>query len=253
MATLTITNGYYDGNNFFPQSGVTWAGLGSSPYSTWANWTTWVQSPPTLTVKVLEDLLFSDSRLPLVAFTWEGSVTLTLKIGNTVDSNLNIISPTTTTLTQNTSYAPVAGRYYEYTFVLTTDSNTVVPFMGTPIFTFDDTRQEEFLENVNTATLAGTIDARVVDTQVGTVTALVATAREQGVTYSSGTLRDRVYAIPDDYTFQENAIIVNVVSKSNKTIRCFDLNGESIDAVIDIWVQGLPRMIFTESGGVTRT
>jgi hypothetical protein len=253
MATLTITNGYFDGNNFFPNSGVNWQSLGSSPYTTWASWTTWVQNPPTLTVKVLEDQLFKDSRLPLVTFIWEGSLTLTLKIGDTVDSNLNIVSPTTTTLAQNTGYSPVAGRYYEYTFVLATDSNTVVPFMGGPIFTYDSGRQEEFLENVNTATLSGSIDARVVDTQVGTVTALVATAREQGVTYSSGTLRDRVYAIPDDYTFQENAIIVNVVSKSNKTIRCFDLNGESIDAVVDIWVQGLPKMIFTKSGGVTRT
>jgi hypothetical protein len=253
MATLTITNGYTDGNAFYPTSGVNWAGLGSAPYTTWASWTTWVQNPPTLTVKVLEDQLFKDSRLPLVSFTWEGSLTLTLKIGDTVDSNLNIISPTTTTLVENTAYSPVAGRYYEYTFQLTTDSNTVVPFMGIPILNFSDARQEEFLENVNTATLSGTIDARVVDTQVGTVTALVATAREQGVTYSSGTLRDRVYAIPDDYTFQENAIIVNVVSKSNKTIRCFDLNGESMDAIVDIYVQGLPRMIFTESGGVTRT
>ena len=74
------------------------------------------------------------------------------------------------------------------------------------------------------------------------------TAREAGTTYSTGLLRDRVYAIPDDYVFQENSIQVNIVSKSNKTIRCFDLNGESIDAVVDVLIQGLPKIALGPTG-----
>lgn len=252
MATITITNGYFDGNVYYPTSSVNWSALGSSPYGTWSNWTTWSQSPSSMTVKVFEDAEINDYRLPTLGLRWEGELTVTLKISDTVDSNLNLISPTILNMVEGIEYSPVSGRYYEYTLVLTTDSNTSIPSMTAPMLDFDTAKISQFQETVNTATLSGTIDARVVDTTVGTVTAIVATATEQGVTYSNGTLRDRVYAIPDDYVFQENAIIVNIVDKATPSIRCFDLNGESIDAVVDIWIQGLPSLQLTALG-VQRT
>lgn len=247
--SITITNGYQSlGNRIFPDTNVSWTSLGSSPYASWTNWTAWNPEPNTLTVKITEDAGEIGARLPLLSLIYLGDIQVQLSIANTVDSSGALISPTTITLTPGTEYSPVSGRYYEYTLTLNPDSETPVPSLVIPDIVFDVARLQEFIEKVNTATLSGTIDARVISTNIGTITALTAVAEQSGVTYSSGLLQDRVYAIPDDYVFQENAIIVNIVDRSSATIRCFDLNGESIDAVIDVWVQGLGKIILTPDG-----
>jgi len=112
-----------------------------------------------------------------------------------------------------------------------------------PRFNFTNEQIVENKFNINTATLGGTIDQRPVSTDIiGTVTGCIITPQEEGVTYSSGLLQDRQYAVPDNYTFQENAIVANVVSKTPLKIRCFDLNGESIDAVVDLQIYGLSEI-----------
>lgn len=249
--SLTITNGYQTlGNRIFAGTSVSWTSLATSPYASWSNWTHWNPEPNTLTVKVFKDAGEIGSRLPLLPLSYRGDITVSLKISNTVDSSLNLISPTTVNLTPGVEYSVVEGRYYEYTLTLVQDSETPVPFLVVPEIEFDDARTQEFIEQVDTSTLTGTIDARVISTNIGTITAMTAVAVQGGTTYSSQLLQDRVYAIPDDYVFQENAIIVNIVSRANSTIRCFDLNGESIDAVIDVWVQGLGKIILTPDGVV---
>ena len=247
--SITLTNAVNTNNNRIVATGtLTWTTLGTTVSGDWSNWTRWNYSPNNITVKVQEDAGSIANRLPLISLTYDGELSVTLKIANTVDSTNTLVSPTITTLTANTEFSPVKGRYYEYTLTIATDSDGTVPQLQTPSIMFSDDRITDLQEEVSTSTLGGTIDARPLTTSIGSVTGIFVTAREAGTTYSSGLLRDRVYAIPDDYVFQENSIQVNIVSKSNKTIRCFDLNGESIDAVVDVLIQGLPKIALGPTG-----
>ena len=247
--SITLTNAVNTNNNRIVATGtLTWTTLGTTVSGDWSNWTRWNYSPNNITVKVQEDAGSIANRLPLISLTYDGELSVTLKIANTVDSTNTLVSPTITTLTANTEFSPVKGRYYEYTLTISTDSAGTVPQLQTPSIMFSDDRITDLQEEVSTSTLGGTIDARPLTTSIGSVTGIFVTAREAGTTYSSGLLRDRVYAIPDDYVFQENSIQVNIVSKSNKTIRCFDLNGESIDAVVDVLIQGLPKIALGPTG-----
>jgi hypothetical protein len=246
MSLITTTNGFYSQGRLFPTSNLDWSELASSPFGTWTNWTKWNPDPKTITVKVFEETDSIANRLPTFDFNTDGTVTAQLKIANAVDSNLSLIGGTTTSMTLGTEVTPAAGRYYEFTITIAPNSNTPTTTLGTFDFNTDEITQ--FIENINTATLSGTIDSRTITTNIPTVTALVVTATEAGVTYSSGNLQDRVYAIPDDYTFQENAIVTNIVSKIPPKIRCFDLNGESIDAVVDILIKGLGKIVLIAQG-----
>lgn len=248
MAVVSIISGQVDFGAFLGSGSVTWTDLGSSPYATWNNWTDWNPQPNNIVLRVFEDAGSIGIRAPLLTFESNVSPAVVLKISDTIDSNGDLISPTTVTFDYNTAYTFVAGRYYEYTITVAPDSNTTIPYIQNIGFSFSMATQQEELTNVNTSTLSGTIDARTVVTNISVATHIVATAQEQGVTYSSGLLQDRVYAIPDDYVFQENAIVVNVVSKSPVVIRCFDLNGESIDAVIDITITGFGALALTQTG-----
>ena len=247
--SITLTNAVNTNNNRIVATGnLTWTTLGTTVSGDWSNWTRWNYSPKNITVKVQEDAGSIATRLPLISLIYDGELAVTLKIANTVDSTNTLVSPTITTLTANTEFSPVKGRYYEYTLTISTDSAFTVPQLQTPSISFSDDRITDLQEEVSTSTLGGTIDARPLTTSIGSVTGIFVTAREAGTTYSTGLLRDRVYAIPDDYVFQENSIQVNIVSKSNKTIRCFDLNGESIDAVVDVLIQGLPKIALGPTG-----
>jgi hypothetical protein len=228
---------------------ITWADLSSTSngYGAWSAWQDWNPEPGTISVTVLEDAGSIDTRLPLLSFGSQGTATVTLKIADTMDSN-GLVSPTTYNLAFDTGQSIVAGRYYEYTITVTADSTVINPIMSIPQLDFQTVRNTEYYESIDTSTLSGTIEAREIETTVPTVTSIVATARQEGVTYSSGLLQDRVYAIPDDYVFQENAIVVNIVSLSPPKIRCFDLNGESIDAIVDIIVRGSPQIVLTPNG-----
>lgn len=246
--TITITNGEFTNNNRIQAgSNKTWATIGTT-IGSWGAWTQWNTTPKTLTVEIQEDAESIDSRLCRLPLISQGELTVTLAISDTTDSAGVLVSPTTTTLVLDTAFSPVAGRHYRYTLVLATDSAGTAPIMAVPDIQFDTSRDTEFLEKINTSTLAGAIDARVIVTSIGTVTGLVITAQEAGVTYGSGLFQDRQYVMPDNYVRQENAIVTNVVSKANKTIRSFDLNGESIDCVLDCVVQGLAQITLTSTG-----
>lgn len=247
---VTINQGQEQSGGFIgAPCGITWADLSSTSngYGAWSAWTDWNPQPGTITVTVYEDAGSIDTRLPLLTFGGQGEISVTLKIADTEDST-GLVSPTTYNLIDDTGTSIVAGRYYEYTIVAAIDSQGLVPQISIPVLDFQTVRETEYFEAVNTALLSGTIEAREITTTVPTVTSLIATARQEGVTYSSGLLQDRVYAIPDDYVFQENAIVVNIVSLSPPKIRCFDLNGESIDAIVDIIVRGSPQIVLTPGG-----
>lgn len=248
MATITVVTGVELGPLYTARSNDDWADLSSSPYGSWNSWRTWNTNPTTVQIKIFEDAGSIDARLPLLDVSVQGTATYSLKIADTVDSNLNLVSPTTINFSGSTTYTFVSGRYYEYTITAAGTASTPIPVITNPQIIFEKGGVDEYIYDLNTSTLSGTIDARLVDSTIGIVTTLVATAQQEGVTYSSGLLQDRMYAVPDDYVFQENAIVVNTVSKSPPTIRCFDLNGESIDAVVDIYLKGLPKITATAQG-----
>jgi len=241
---ITITQGFQAGDKINATGTKTWTNLGSSPYASWTNWTSWNPVPNNIIVVVEEDTDTVGQKTPLLACVAQGTMSITLVIGDTLNALGVIVAHTTITFAANTDYDYSAGRYYKATVTIAGNSEYPVPeLLGNPKFTFTNSQIVENRFNVNTATLGGTIDARPVATDlIGTVTGCIITAQEDGVTYSSGLLQDRQYAIPDNYVFQENAIVTNVVAKSPLTIRCFDLNGESIDAVVDLQIYGLSEI-----------
>ena len=243
MAT-TITQGFEATSKINATGTVSWTSLGTSPFATWSNWTKWNPVPNNIIVVVQEDTGAVSQKTPLLACVAEGAMSITLVIGDTLNASGVIVAHTTIAFAANTDYDYVAGRYYKATVTISGNSEYPVPEISyAPRFTFANEQIVENKFNVSTATLGGTIDARPVATDlIGTVTGCIITAQEDGVTYSSGLLQDRQYAVPDNYTFQENAIVANVVSKVPLTIRCFDLNGESIDAVVDIQIYGLSEI-----------
>jgi hypothetical protein len=241
----TITQGFQAGGKINATGTKTWTNLGNSPYGSWTNWTKWNPVPNDIIVEIEEDTGAVSQKTPLLACVAQGDMAITLVIGDTRHATTGaIIAHTTITFATNTDYDYTSGRYYKATITISGNANYAVPELQFgPKFNFTNEQIVENRFNVNTATLGGTIDARPVTTDIiGTVTGVIITAQEEGVTYSSGLLQDRVYAIPDNYTFQENAIVSNVVSKSPLKIRCFDLNGESIDAVVDLQIYGLSEI-----------
>lgn len=243
--TRTITQGFEAGSRINATGTVPWSDLATSPYGSWANWTSWNPVPNDIIVELEEDTFGVSQKTPLLGCVAQGAMAITLVIGDTRHPTTGaIVAHTTITFAANTDYDYLAGRYYKATITVSGNTEYAVPEISyAPRFDFVNDLIVENKFNINTATLGGTIDARPVSTDlIGTVTGVIITAQEEGVTYSSGQLRDRQYAVPDDYVFQENAIVTNVVSKAPLTIRCFDLNGESIDAVVDLQIYGLSEI-----------
>lgn len=251
---LTITQGYQAvGGRILPQSTATWADLASSPYGSWTAWTAFNPEPQDIIMELAVDAGSLDYRVPILTLEYQGTLTISLDHGTEIDSAGDIISPTTINFAPLTPVAAPLARYYKFTITVGTDSNLTMPYASTPVIDFDSARVEEYLEAIDTSTLGGTIDARpLTPAIIGTVTFLAMTAQTQGQTYSNGLLQDRQYAIPDDYTFQDNAIITNAVTLDPPVIRCFDLNGESIDALVDVYLKGIPQMQ-QGLGGIEKT
>ena len=246
---LTINNGVLNGNRIDATSSLRWEELGDSLFGTWADWTDWNPQPNDIDIEVFVDAGSKDSWTPTATFLSGGFVSVDLLYGDSVDSNGEIVSPTTVTITEDASTYGEA-QYFQFNITVTTDSNTALPFITNPSMNLSRSEiREEYLKNIDTSTLSSdSLGARELPTNIGVATTMTVTAHQEGVTYSNGELQDRVYAVPDDYIFQENAIVVNIVTKSPPTIRCFDLNGESIDALIDARIIGLPAIILTENG-----
>lgn len=243
--TITVNSGLLVEGLIQPTDNTTWADLGDSLFGTWASWTSYHPEPNTISITVDEDYGSIDFRTPLIDYQIEGTATVELKISDTG----SFAGEETTISVTDTSVGYTSGRYYRWNITVETDSATLVPVISEPRTNFTLESFDEVIENVDTSTLAeDSIGNKVLETDIGLVTAIVATAQQEGTTYSSGLLQDRMYAIPDDYVFQENAIIVNIVDKNTPSIRCFDLNGESIDAVIDVLIRGLPKIIIGLNG-----
>lgn len=248
MAQVTVTSGILTGNLITPTGSLRWEELGDSLVGTWADWTNWNPYPNDITVEVLADAGSKGAFTPSANFVFEGSMTADLLTGDELDSNDAIVTPTTTTVTEDgITYSE--AQFFQFNITVTTDSATALPTMTLPNMSLGDVITEEYLTNIDTSTLSSdSLGARELDTNIAVATTMVITAHQEGVTYANGEFQDRQYAVPDDFIFQENAIVVNTVTKSPPTIRCFDLNGESIDAIIDARIVGLPFILLTNNG-----
>jgi hypothetical protein len=249
MADIVINSGVQVGNRIEATGSLRWEELGDSLFGTWADWTDWNPLPNDIDIEVFQDAGSLDAWTPTCQFNAAGTVTVELQYGNTLDSNEEIVTPTTVSITDTASTYGQA-QYFQFNITVSADSATPAPTVSLPSMSVTrSVIREEYLKDVDTSTLASdSLGARELDTTIGVATTMTVTAHQEGVTYANGEFQDRVYAVPDDYIFQENAIVVNIVSKSPPTIRCFDLNGESIDAIIDARIVGLPSILLTQTG-----
>ena len=255
MTTTTISQGIEaNGGVIQATDQTTWADLGSSPFASWANWTTWHPNPNSVIIQVDIDTFTDALRTPILDVRMQGELSVELKITNSVFTDSNgfesglFAGEETTVDFTDPEEIYVRGRFYRWTITVATDSNLTTPLLFMYSASFTELEDSETFQDLDTSTLTGTINAREIASTIGVCSQIIATAHQEGVTYSSGQFQDRQYSVPDDFVFQENAIVVNIVSKAPPTIRCFDLNGESIDAIVDVRLVGLKKITLTDSG-----
>lgn len=238
--TVTVTNAQQERSVYTATSQDTWATLASSPYATWANWTNWVTQPRTITATETLDLGSVLLRTPTLIFGSNVFGTVILKIS---DTGLFTGEETTITPALFTEVTYPAGRYYRATVTLAPDSEGTVPYLAGWNFVMIRNFIEEDLFDINTSSLSGTQDSRLLTTEVAIVTDMRAMSQtsEPYVTASY---------VTSSYIVDGEATYVSYISKgTNPRIRVSD-NAGTIDGIIDITIRGLPAITQNELGHV---
>lgn len=170
----TITNGFYDNfNTVTPEDNTTWADLGSSPFGSWSNWTTWHPSPKTITVQVDQDLGSSVLVQPTLQWFFEGEGAITLKIS---DTGSFTGEETTVDLSDFQEHSYVKGRYFRWVCTLTSDSTADIPLCKVPIPEFNTEYTVEYLNDYDIPTASTDSDGfRLISTTMGLVANVQAT------------------------------------------------------------------------------
>jgi hypothetical protein len=112
-----------DGVTVIPSSGVTWDELGSSPYASWNNWTSWTNEPANIVVNEVIDAGSVAYRAPLITVFTQGTLTLVLDISST---GLFTGEQETITFTDTSFKTYPQGRYYRWRI-------TVAPSVDEPV------------------------------------------------------------------------------------------------------------------------
>ena len=148
MTTYTILSGKRDGLVIAPAQTVTWGDLGSSPFGSWSNWTSWkVQdSNPTIQLQIDDDLGSLGFRTPLLNYGYEGDASVVLKIS---DSGSFTGEETTYNFVLETPISYVAGRYYRWLITVTTNSTVTEPYLDYYITNYTSDLLEEVLNDVD--------------------------------------------------------------------------------------------------------
>lgn len=182
---LTINQGFAaEFGTILPADNVTWADLGSSPYASWSNWTSWHPSPKDIQVTVVDDQLRKDYRIPTLDVESEGELTVALAVS---DTGAFSGEETSVSLTTGVTTPAPQTRYYQYTITVTTDSNTPLPYIGAYRTGYNQELRTEILNDVDVPALP--IDStgfRLVDTTIGTVRNVQATALQGGLYVNEG-------------------------------------------------------------------
>lgn len=131
MTTKTIIAGAQYGDAFARANSYTWDDLGSSPFGSWDNLTSWRIPDGAVVLQLDDDMLTVDYRTPTVDWISAGDVSVTLKIS---DTGTFTGEETTYNLTYLSETSYVAGRYYRWTLTVTANSEVDEPVIN-PIFT----------------------------------------------------------------------------------------------------------------------
>ena len=173
--STTLTNAFLDRfNAVCPEDNNTWGDLSSSPFGSWANWTTWHPSPKTITITRTEDFGSSELVQPTLLWNHQGEGNVTLKISDTGDFTGE---ETTIDLSDGTAKSYVKGRYFRWTCTLETDSDLTLPLSAIPIGEFNRNYVTEYLNDYDIPSASLDSDGfRTVTTSLGLVANVQATA-----------------------------------------------------------------------------
>lgn len=148
MTTYTVLSGKQEGRVIGPAQTITWADLGSSPYGSWSNWTSWKipDSNPIVQLQIDEDQGSVGYRTPLLTYGYSGDAAVVLKISDTGSFSGE---ETTYNLAFETPTSYVAGRYYRWTITVTTNSTVTEPYLDYYITNYTSDLIEEVLNDVD--------------------------------------------------------------------------------------------------------
>jgi len=148
MTTYTILSGKQIGTTIGPAQSITWGDLGSSPYGSWSNWTSWLvpDAVPTVQLQIDEDQGSIGYRTPLLNYGYEGDASVTLKIS---DTGTFTGEETTYNFVLETPISYVPGRYYRWTITVTTNSTVTEPYLDYYITNYISELETEILNDVD--------------------------------------------------------------------------------------------------------
>jgi len=244
--TTTVTGGYLDGDLYFPTSTLGWQDL---PVLTWGDWTDWgateyfIGENPLggyndIVITITDDLDVSKFRRPTCSFSTTGSATVTLKIS---DSGQFSGEETTINFTLNSLVSFVKGRYYRWTFTITSDSDTDIPSIGVPTTAYDQEQRIVYFNDLDLAGLSTDSEGDyIVDTtSIGTVTHVQGTS-VQGEPYVA---EDYVELQgTDKYIEDQVGGAVVIESKNPLTVSVVDHTGTRWDGTVDLMVRGFEQI-----------
>ena len=238
--TLSVTNAQQERSVYTATSLDTWTTLASSPYATWANWTQWNTNPRTISATETIDEGSVLLRTPTLVYGSNVFGTVTIKIS---DTGLFAGEETTITPSLFVNQTYPAGRHYRVTVTLAPDSQGTIPYLAGWNWVMVRNFITEDLFDVNTASLSGTQDSRLLSTTVPIVTDMRAMS-QTSEPYVTATYVASSYIVDGEATY------VSYISKgTTPRIRVSD-NAGTIDGIIDITVRGLPSITQNELGHI---
>lgn len=204
----TITSGILanDGVTIRPLGSITWADLGSSPYSSWENWTSWTESPQNIVVNEVYDAGTSAYRVPLVSTEVGGTLTVTVDVSDTglFAGEQSTISFASDDVGQDL----IKGRYYRWNFTVAPNADYPIPYLQ--YFTEVSSRQVDYyLEDVAVPALAtDSLGFRLIDHSLGAVTHVQATTLQGDDYVDNGYYL--TFALLDSYVRSANTSLITV-------------------------------------------
>jgi hypothetical protein len=195
--TTTITQGF-EGNfkEILPEDNTTWADLATSPFGSWANWTSWHPSPKDIQVQIDDDLGSLAANQPLLDVPHEGELSVTLKISSTGSFTGE---ETSIDLSTGTAQSYSTGRYYRWNITVTTDSDTTIPLLGTAESRYINELVVEVLNDVSIPAPTDSTNKTLVSTDLGYVYNVQATTLQGGLYVDEGYFIEYQTASTDSY------------------------------------------------------
>lgn len=233
---ITIVKGYLNSSNHYcPNSTNTW-----SDYTSWDTWTNWNDAADDVEIRIDDSFDTVDLLTPTINLSYQGTLSLTLKISDTG----SFAGEETTYTVSTTPFTIIAGRYYRWTITVSPDGTIPGEIFYAATDYSKEYRTQEF-KDISTSGLSGSSSARTVTHDLGTVFNVQITAKE------ATPWVDRAYVLPDSYVDPTNiAPIPEIISKSPLQIALRDYFGVYVDGVVDLTITGSPKIYLTATGVV---